>query len=529
MRGEKMNFIKNILEKILKLNKKKEIEIDEAIKQKVRMILEQAEEKVTVEQKELLLSAGRNVTENTAGDEETMAKLHVLEQLWEDIQVDIGGAIRVCIKMFMKNEKPMRGDLINASDRHVIVNVEPSIYYGNFWSVSDSVTNAKFYGEPENMTSIARMVQQVQSGYSVIIIAIGGSGSGKTTTMFGDENDKVGLEELSLQTLINNNLLSLDIHDIQEDAMVSVNTEATTGHTKEISKRIVSKRIDHNIGRNINLFTKGVSNTDEVYKKLKNIESKVEDVRKAECRILPTMSNPASSRSHLFITLKASYSDGGIGYLTFADMAGRESPTDIFLDWKSKKPDNIPNVSTDGIHNIEISKCENVSLGKTSGQGPGSKIKNRLYPDFINFIMQQGIFINESLNLLQEYILRHENQDYKPPKKIDYKGGYNEGSVLTQHEHDMAIKGKQSDNTPNIISIIKEIMELSPSGKPAKILIVGTVVKNINACDVTIGTLAFLQKLIKPSDDAKKTQLGFKDGHGICEKIVTSNEAKRTK
>ena len=45
-----------------------------------------------------------------------------------------------------------------------------------------------------------------------------------------------------------------------------------------------------------------------------------------------TPNNPASSRSHLFITLRVRTKDGTEGYLTLVDMAGIENPIEIAVN-----------------------------------------------------------------------------------------------------------------------------------------------------------------------------------------------------
>ena len=80
--------------------------------------------------------------------------------------------------------------------------------------------------------------------------------------------------------------------------------------------------------------------------------------------------------------------------------------------------------------------------------------------EFISLLMQQGVFINESMNLLEDYILTLSGQ--KPIKKHrKYDGGYQSEYVLQQEEYEKALVTEvELTNAPNIIYLLLKSLNL---------------------------------------------------------------------
>ena len=467
--------------------------------------------------------AEKNVDQAKSEDEAKTA-IEAFRQLIDDIKVDVLGKVRVCIKIYTpKATKPQL--LLRKDRRNVVVNND--VIYGPFWSVSESETNQQFYGQENDQNSIAKLVSQVISGYSIIIMAVGASGSGKTFSMSGEK----GLQALAIHTLIKSGKLeSLQIKGIFEDSMEKMDTKRKEGAQGNIRKdRMKTLLIHHDDYCGETLYNK--STEINAIAILAKVEEQIKQKRLVNCRILGTINNPESSRSHLCILLEATFENDVIGYLTFFDMAGRESPQDIFLDWKKHvKDQNTDNeVTLTTMQGIDASECVTVNQANVkSGDrdikgvgnffGPEKKATNRTRKEFISLLMQQGVFINESMNLLEDYILTLSGQ--KPIKKHrKYDGGYQSEYVLQQEEYEKALVTEvELTNAPNIIYLLLKISKLSANNsKPAKIVIVGTLENNKRHCEVTLGTLAFLQKLLpnhKKPNNLPLTQISMQKTDG---------------
>ena len=131
-----------------------------------------------------------------------------------------------------------------------------------------------------------------------------------------------------------------------------------------------------------------------------------------------------------------------------------------------------------------------------------------LQASYIRHIIEQGVYINESLNLLQDYILKMEDMDAKKRKYEHYVGGgeYKSNmSVFTDEQYDNALNFISKNNeVPRILGIIHNIARMDQ--KPLKYCIVGTILKDDSDCSVTLGTLRYLQKLVKSNTYIQETQ-----------------------
>ena len=477
------------------------------------------------EQNVRITEAVKSVNE-AKSQEDAIKALKAFEQLKNDIQVDVLGKVRVCVKMFTHTEK---NKFLVKDNRNVKVS-KTDLSCGPFWSVSESESNSVFYGDSHDSNSIAKVVSQVESGYSIIIMAIGASGSGKTHTMSGKE----GLQVLAIQTLIDSRKMkSLAVKNILEDSMVSMDTGVRSN--SQLSNRMKTDLISHSHYNNHVLYTNG-DKIQETIKKLNDIEADITNKRLKLCRILPTVYNKASSRSHLCTLLRAEFNNGVVGFLTFFDMAGRESPSNIYNNWKKNdKPADDTKTTMATINKNTVIACETINMAdENSTLQSHDKTPNKIYtPDmrnqerkkkeYIGFLMQQGVFINESMNLLEHYILSISVPGYANRKRSKYKSGYTNGDVLTEDEYSAAFhvpngnNNRGLTNAPNIIFMLRYISKLSDqNNKPAKLVIVGTMKNDSSECDATLGTLEFLQKLLP---NKNKNTLAQDNISNYCDKI----------
>ena len=252
---------------------------------------------------------------------------------------------------------------------------------------------------------------------STILFSYGISGSGKTYSMFGEGTNK-GIYDYIIdmykgydteQKYVFEHMIdseSIIINDSQK-AITTFNYHKLKGDIRIIKgPRDIFPKI--NTEKSVNLVnvkdTKDPITIDQINKNREDLGN-----------IKPTPNNRVSSRSHLFIVYEIS-KKGEKGYLVFVDSAGRESPLEIAQsyytysgnknDWdplqfyKShidpKDPERrkrLPNY-----HDEDINKNEDFFPKKIKANEYEEKVKH------IKQVINEGIFINESLNHMVKYL-----------------------------------------------------------------------------------------------------------------------------
>lgn len=261
---------------------------------------------------------------------------------------------------------------------------------------------------------------QVKQGYSIVLFSYGYSGSGKTYTLFGNENDD-GILLYGLRDLLENGgATEISIHAIFEEYINEF--DFTTGNVPKLSGKIIRLfpdsfdnvfkdwnpkldarefsdtmfNLDGNIKvRDIDINTRKIN-------KINKILDDISRIRTNSLRIKKTPNNDTSSRSHLYIIFKIQFQNF-YSYITIIDMAGRENPADIlnmYFDFEEKENKNC-NMSTalwmktkfTGYNQNFNTYCK--------------KIKddyNDTSIDHIKKIFEEGFYINESINHLKYFL-----------------------------------------------------------------------------------------------------------------------------
>jgi hypothetical protein len=166
---------------------------------------------------------------------------------------------------------------------------------------------------------------------------------------------------------------------------------------------------------------------------------------KQKDRIKNTINNKTSSRSHLYLTFKINFEGKNLGYITIIDMAGREDPKNIFKSLTTLQEDNLCLISDDTkeiyykktyyksklFKSYEVLNKDNVDYFNSlkeelnvtqkaeaafkllnTNSSPSAKnsviIKRRdleikIINNYINQIIKEGFYINESINHLMYY------------------------------------------------------------------------------------------------------------------------------
>lgn len=210
----------------------------------------------------------------------------------------------------------------------------------------------------DDSSGFCRVVDQLKTGYHVILFGYGFSGAGKTMTLLGDETGlQPGLAQLAIA---NSGAKNVNVRSIFEMTF----------------KNIDFRNRNFNSGQFVQLFTRGEKVLQDFPKEMTSSETtsfndflqknnfdfidkngKMENPLKSrgitasglfqlkklidlyridKKRIKATVNNPESSRSHLFIVLEFEFSNNEKGYLTITDMGGRESSIEILSDFFEK-------------------------------------------------------------------------------------------------------------------------------------------------------------------------------------------------
>jgi hypothetical protein len=495
-RAKQVEILKNIYERLPP-------KIDNVYKNKINFLY--------LSTIDALKSAEKNEAERLIND---------FKQAIADAIVDSSGSTRVIVRIY---ERPVKTQSLTLQDnnRVVKINTNPSALFGVFWSASNKNENKGFFGNSKDRGTIAEVVQQVTSGYSVMVLTSGASGSGKTFTLFG--KDKLpGIVELALKMIIGEDGRSNDDEikandsqtnarwpklqrvtlTIKEDTMESVNLEAQDPLGTRIENRIKGKIETHK--ENVEIFNSDQTQNNTIESLLNNYNKymkNVESQRKTKCRILYTPLNSESSRSHLFFSFSMIFETANkeslTGKLTFGDLAGQESPAEIVKRYRQGQFTS----SLSGLmssKNLPFKECDAVNPDRSAD----SSVKLRHSEPYVKMIVEQGVYIAESLNLFRDYILMLSGSQKKSEYQQFQSSEYNVGitSVLTPPERAVASAG------PFLVQLIKEFNTSTDIEKPSKLVIIGTLVDEITSCNSNLDTLRFLQKLVNPTPEIERTQ-----------------------
>jgi kinesin family protein C1 len=302
------------------------------------------------------------------------------DRILTNIYEDLSGAVRVYIRI-----KPLLGGeqesptvylktVENKRTKSLTVDCSESpntkfkdpLTFGEFYGIFDEkYTNLDLYtgqmGYPssglkidlDNLVDSSDSVSpglysvfnQIQDGYSVVLFGYGLSGSGKTLTLLGSKGTP-GLLHYGLSNLQNVSKIKIKYLFEQYYYKINFNYREVTGHI-------------HNLINKVPQMTSFSKDENEEFKQVIpgyiDVNSmKVEDLsaftdivdsyRQKHGRIKQTPNNPQSSRSHLYYVFEVTFTNGKSGYITIVDMAGRESPIDIFNTFIDTTKTTLPSV-----------------------------------------------------------------------------------------------------------------------------------------------------------------------------------------
>jgi len=348
-------------------------------------------------------------------------------------------------------------------------------------------------------------------GKTTILFSYGISGSGKSYTMFNEKDVDKGLIFRIFSNFGYSDFKSKDVgskfevsvkeifeHKILDEGFIQANgTEVTFDPTKLKGQK--------------SPITFEKKNIDEIIKNVTT--SRIENGT-----IKHTPNNPVSSRSHLFIVLKITKDGGDIGYIVICDSAGRESPLEIAKSYYSDaaSPSQIFQIldkSTSAAYKIKISnippeickedKCKKYikSLKGEEYIEPKKDDPNFAYNKEINKyiqdIVKEGFFINESLNHMVKYL---DDENIKREKICNEKQKcYVSDYKLHEDKKDTVytfrkLPDKDKDDDPiGTYTIFNELKNLS--GEKYKFIMIANSRTEEDKCNSIQSTFDFVDKI----------------------------------
>jgi hypothetical protein len=432
-----------------------------------------------------------------------------------NIYEDLSGAVRVYVKIRPNEENTIRVidpnnprslevDCPSPQDRQI---------FSNFYGVFDpTFTNKEIFTgfkddeinlgfeqlqipnldtSPGNI-GLYNSFRQVENGYSIIIFGYGLSGSGKTRTLFGNNREnEPGLIHYALSNL--DNVQSISIKNIFEQYYSRQNVQEgyltgqivnllgkippiyTGQNTYNIPQNFETQEFDLEAYKNISL--------SELTNQLEGLTNIIEKHRIQKGRIKQTPNNPTSSRSHLFIVFKIYFTSGKTGYLTFVDMAGRESPVDIYETFFNPGKYSLASFML----NARISK--QIPL-----------LQQLIYPNFADFdvsyiynMLEEGFFINETINHLTYFFQQKNNKKIDAKKQLKGLDSYSVSRFFVSPSEEQ----KGNINTSKNCLMIPILQYLDNQGKsanefkPTKFIMMCNVRQEPRYCKQIIETLNF--------------------------------------
>jgi HAMP domain-containing protein len=442
--------------------------------------------------------------------------LDTINQYWqENVQVyneqdfqlmniyeDLSGAIRIYVKI-----KPLLGIqqkndtvIVNKKDTSITVDCSnvPSFdrdikkeVFSNFNGIFDesfnnaevftgipgAVANSEFkFDEPSATGSLQNAFAQVRDGYSIVLFGYGTSGSGKTRLLLG-ESDVPGLIHYALSNLTG--VENIRIKNIFEQGIDRF----------QPTLKLITSRIHHLVNRlpsDLNKFSVDESvNFDEYHNlDLNNITSdnldslmnSITRYRLDHRHIRKTPNNPVSSRTHLYIVFEIKFDTGRMGYITFIDMAGKESPLDIFDTFMDQSGRYKPNLTS--------------ILGPTGGPGRIVVKPDLDYsPETVYDILKEGIYINETIGHLNYFFHKKNYKKYKIAGQSDLDHYSPSKFYVDPREEETRIA---TNNNVLMIPILKYLDSLSKSTefKPTKFITMICIRKDEEYCGQIFDSLS---------------------------------------
>lgn len=347
------------------------------------------------------------------------ALLNELGQRLADVNEDVLGAVRVCVRVRRDDSHRNQQSVQVGPDRQVAMNCGERGVFGPFFAVYDdqSTTEDLFRGSAgsngQQRSSLRDVLSRVASGYSVVLFGYGASGSGKSFTLLGKFSETKpthGLLHMALHDLKDRGVSQVVLKEAFElyHGAVELPTERVTGKVAWLTdpNQALQRALGEAGGGTLEASRARlptaplVPGADDMDRRLTELLTSINNHRKNpthskdpkqhQGRIRATPNNPESSRSHLFLVFEVQRKPGEQpGYLTIVDMAGRESPLTIL---RQKQPELTAKEADARLITL---------LSSASGE---KEVE-------LATMLKEGVYINETLNHLVYFLRKRAHLD----------------------------------------------------------------------------------------------------------------------
>ena len=392
---------------------------------------------------------------------------------------ELVGAVQVFVRIrSAPGDETDETCITNIKNAKKFIEVKGKTYKLDVFNPVDFKKNAAVFKDKEDKyESIEDAVKTVLDGKTVVMFGFGASGSGKTHMIFGNGSED-GFAQLAIKMF---GKITINVFEECLDEM----------EYKDNKWTITSKKVPQTKYQNHSIQT-----VEQFNEALKKIESDRIKLR----RIMPTINNVQSSRSHLFIQMNV-----GGGKLIIADLAGQESPVDIKdsasrknqgkinmkneIQRESQSENIIYTMDFEGYLDEEYVKSINQDVIDYNKKKNTTKIPPSFKKNYLSNVLKQGFFITESLNAIK-YILRKkrnvnaikpEEQQHTDLRKFELNKVYN------RSDYD------DLDNTEN--KNIKTFKIMNDFGDDARYIMLAAVRPQKKYCDQTAQVLDFAQSI----------------------------------
>ena len=442
------------------------------------------------------------------------------DKILTNIYEDLSGAIRVYvrIKPLTGNEQKMNTILIeqvdNKKQKLLTIGCIDSVKktFGEFYGIfEDTFTNLDVYtGKLESTkynTSKTKVdlqsissdsispglystFSQIENGYSVVLFGYGISGSGKTMTLLGTKGVP-GVLHYGLDNLQNVSNIKIKYLFEQYYNLVNINFNKLTGKIHNLINKV--PQLKDFSKDETEIFQKEIPSYIDINNlKIEDIYSLtdiIEGYRKNNNRIKPTPNNPVSSRSPLYLVFEIEFTNGKTGFITIVDMAGRESPLDLYNTF------------------IDTTKTKLASIMAPAPVGGEEKISATMRQDLVSSyspksifeILKESFYINESINHLIYYFNKKNYRQYPVVLQSQNSEKYDTSKYYIKPQEEEKVIN--TSNNCLTIPILKFLDNLSNKNKkedewlPTKFITICNIRQEEKYCDQTFKTLEFAQSI----------------------------------
>lgn len=439
-----------------------------------------------------------------------------------NIYEDLAGTVRVYIKIKpLSNGVPGTvsiGMIQNKKQKKVFVECPgKKETFGDFFGVfEDNFSNLDtFVGVPGNGESqngnftipgietfensldtvspgLYNTFKQVEDGYSIVLFGYGTSGSGKSFSLIGQNNQSVqvpGVIHYGLGNL--NGVSNIRVKNVFEQYVDTFKPTLNLVTGKIINligkvPRLSEFSEDESQEFSGALKQSGVSLESFSANELFSLTSVIEKYRISKQRVKKTPNNPVSSRSHLYLVFEITFTTGNTGYITVVDMGGRESPTDLFNLFIDNQTQRYRTTLT-------------TILGPTGGPNVISQylkpeFMGKYTPDGIYNIFKEGFYINETINHLIYFFNRRNYSETKVVKQTSLEKYSISKYYINPVDEEKMIKPTNNALTIPIMKYLDALGANANGGsvyKPTKWVTLVCLRKEEQYCDQIFSSIKF--------------------------------------